>query len=224
DLVEIADRPHPRGHGERAILPDRLPSPDNVPSRQVAGGEIVVAGDGHQRAAELPRSVLHEARLAATGGALQHHGETPPVTLLEDLDLVAEGQVKRLLLQDAKTFRYLAIDGTRCFSHSSPQIPSIAYPSIDRISIHRSPIHRRCTYPSHHSGAHRHGLWLFGRRDGLRRHEARWTPEEINDEQSHPGREQNPRGREHEHVHLDLHLCLQISEPHDPLEIRLRYA
>src|SRR5690606_9193075 len=121
DLVEIAARPHPRGHGERAIPPDRLPSPDNVPSRQAAGGEIVVAGDGHQRAAELPRSVLHEARLAATGGALQHHGETPPVTLLEDLDLVAEGQVKRLLLQDAKTFRYLAIDGTRCFSHSSPQ-------------------------------------------------------------------------------------------------------
>src|SRR5690606_3396410 len=58
-----------------------------------AGRQVVMAGDGDQRAPEAPGHVLDETRLAAAGGPLDHHRQLALVALLEDGDLIRGGQV-----------------------------------------------------------------------------------------------------------------------------------
>jgi hypothetical protein len=68
---------------------------DQEATDQVAGGEVVVAGDRHQRQLQAPSHVFDEAGLAATGRSLEHHRELPRMALLEDGDLVAGRHVER---------------------------------------------------------------------------------------------------------------------------------
>ena len=51
DLVEIADRAEPRRQRERAVEPDGLAAANQIAAGEVAGREIVVAGDGDERPA-----------------------------------------------------------------------------------------------------------------------------------------------------------------------------
>ena len=62
-------------------------------SGEVARREVVVAGDGDERPAEQVRHVLDEACLAAARRALEHDGKPLLVAGVEELDLVAEGEV-----------------------------------------------------------------------------------------------------------------------------------
>ena len=66
---------------ERAVLPHGLAAADQPAPDEVARGEVVVAGDRDQRPPEPPRHVLDEARLAASGRALEHDGEPARVAL-----------------------------------------------------------------------------------------------------------------------------------------------
>ena len=53
-----------------------------------------MACDRDEWAAQAPRHVLDEARLAASGWALQHDGEPLRLAGFEDGDLVTRGQVE----------------------------------------------------------------------------------------------------------------------------------
>ena len=95
DLVEVADRPFTHGTGQRPVHPDRLVAPQQIPADQVGGGEIVVAGDGDQRPAEVVSHRLDEAGLATAGGALQDQRQTLAIGRLEHGLLVAHRLVVR---------------------------------------------------------------------------------------------------------------------------------
>ena len=97
DLIEIAEGARPHGPRQRSVLPHRLARPHEVAADEVAGGEIVVAGDGDPRPAKAPRHVLDEAGLAAAGRPLEHDREPARVTGLEDGHLAAHRQVEGLL-------------------------------------------------------------------------------------------------------------------------------
>ena len=99
DLVEVADRAVTGGEGQRAVLPHGLAAADEVAAEQIVRRQVVVAGDRHERAPEPPRHVLDEARLAAAGRALEHHGEVALVAAREDGHLVVRGDVVRLGLE-----------------------------------------------------------------------------------------------------------------------------
>ena len=69
--------PMPRRARQRAVLPHRLAAANQVAAGEVAGREIVVAGDRDERPAEPPGHVLDEAGLAAAGRALEHDRAGP---------------------------------------------------------------------------------------------------------------------------------------------------
>ena len=96
DLVEVADGAAAHGPRERPVHPHRLVTGQQVAPDEVGGGEVLVAGDGHELALELPRHVLDEAGLAAAGRTLQQHRQARRVGGLEHLGLVADRQVPRL--------------------------------------------------------------------------------------------------------------------------------
>jgi hypothetical protein len=83
--------------GQGAVHPDGLAALDQEAPDQIRGGQVVVAGDGDQGALEPPGHVLHEAGLAAAGGALEQHREAVAVGRLEDGDLVAHRLVVGLV-------------------------------------------------------------------------------------------------------------------------------
>src|SRR6185503_14468419 len=87
DFVEIADGSCARRRRERTVHPDRLSAADEVPAREVAGGEIIMAGDRHEWTLELPRHVLDEARLAAASRPFEQHGNATRRAGAEDLQL-----------------------------------------------------------------------------------------------------------------------------------------
>jgi hypothetical protein len=93
DLVEVADGAGAHGGGERPVHPDGLVADDQVAPDQIGGGQVVVAGHRDQRPPQAPGHVLDEARLAAAGGALQHHRQTALRGRREDLRFVADGMV-----------------------------------------------------------------------------------------------------------------------------------
>ena len=105
DLVEVADRPRLHGAGDRPVDPDRLVALEQVAPDEVGGAEVLVTGDGDQRHAlrlvaevlvQPPGHVLDEAGLAAAGRALEEDGDLLLVGDLEEVDLVADGQVEGL--------------------------------------------------------------------------------------------------------------------------------
>ena len=93
-LVEIADGTLAHGPGQRAVDPHRLAAPQQIPADQVRGREVVVAGHGDQRPAQVVGHRLDEAGLAAAGRTLEHQGQTLPVGRLEDGFLVADRLVE----------------------------------------------------------------------------------------------------------------------------------
>ena len=94
-LVEVADRPLPHRMGQRPVHPDRFITLQQVSTDQVSGGEVVMAGHGDQRAAEIVSHRLDEAGLAAPGGPLQHQRQTLAIGRLEHGLLVAHRLVVR---------------------------------------------------------------------------------------------------------------------------------
>src|SRR5680860_413436 len=95
-----------------------------------------MAGDRHERALEAPAHVLDEARLPAAGGALQHHRKACQVGRLEELDLVAQGQVVGLLAE-TEILDALALDRHSCslyrLAESDPRsVPKDLPPTTDR--------------------------------------------------------------------------------------------
>src|SRR6185437_1474079 len=95
DLVEIADGAEPRRGGERPVDPHRLFTTNEEAPGEVARREVVVAGDGDERAVELPRHMFDEPRLSAAGRALEHDRQATLVAACEDVDLVAEREIVR---------------------------------------------------------------------------------------------------------------------------------
>ena len=89
-LVEIADRALAHRPGQRAVDPHRLAAPQQIPTDQVGGGEVVVAGHGDQRPAQIMGHRLDEAGLAASGRPLEHQGQTLPIGGFENGFLVAD--------------------------------------------------------------------------------------------------------------------------------------
>src|SRR6188508_2791371 len=88
DLVEVANRAKPRRECQRAVEPDSLTAANQIPTREIARGEIVVARDGDQWLSQTPGHVFDEARLAAAGWSFQHDGELPRVAGFEHSDFV----------------------------------------------------------------------------------------------------------------------------------------
>ena len=70
-LVEVADRAMARRQRERPVVPARAVGVEQPAAHQVGRRHVLVAGQCHQRAAELPGHVLHEACLAAAGRPLE---------------------------------------------------------------------------------------------------------------------------------------------------------
>ena len=95
DLVQIAQRALAHRTREWPVLPGRAVVPDEKAPDQVAGRQVVMAGDRHQRALQPPGHVFDEACLAASRGALQHHRQAEAVALLKDGNFVAGRQVVR---------------------------------------------------------------------------------------------------------------------------------
>jgi hypothetical protein len=89
DFVEVADGARPGGRCERTVHPDRLTAANEITSGEIAGREIVVAGDGDERAAEPVGHVRDEAGLAAAGRSLEHDREPALVAGEERRDFVA---------------------------------------------------------------------------------------------------------------------------------------
>ncbi len=92
-FIQVADRALANRPGERAIGPAGALVSDQEAADQVAGGEVVMAGDGDQRPVEAPGHVLDEAGLAAARRPLEHYRQPAGMALLEDRDLVAAGFV-----------------------------------------------------------------------------------------------------------------------------------
>jgi hypothetical protein len=78
-------------------VPDRLLAFEQEAADEVGRREVFVAGDRDERAAEAPRHVLDEARLAAAGRPLEHDGQARGVRRLEQLHLAPHREVERLL-------------------------------------------------------------------------------------------------------------------------------
>ena len=113
DLVEVADRTAAHGAGQGAVDPHGFLAAEQVTPHQVAGAEVLVAGDGDERLTEAEtgrggvcvlaiedvRHILHETRFAAAGGAGEQHGQAGFVGGKEHLDLVSQRHVVGDLLQ-----------------------------------------------------------------------------------------------------------------------------
>ncbi len=97
NLIQVAERPGPHRPRQRSILPDGFRGPDEVAADEIAGSEVFVTGDRHERPSQTPGHVLDEPRLSAPSRSLEHHGEIPPVARLEDGDLIADWKVEGLL-------------------------------------------------------------------------------------------------------------------------------
>jgi hypothetical protein len=96
-FAEVADRTRARRTRQRAVLPDRLPLPNQPAAGEIARRQVVVAGEGDERSIESPRHVLHESSPAASGRPLEHDAKPAFVALLEHGDLVSDGKIERLL-------------------------------------------------------------------------------------------------------------------------------
>ncbi|MNF01057.1 hypothetical protein D3C80_1999880 [compost metagenome] len=66
---------------------------DQEAPNQVAGAQVVMTGDGDQRALEAPGHVLDEAGLATAGWPLEHDRQLLGMALFEDRHLVTGGLV-----------------------------------------------------------------------------------------------------------------------------------
>jgi hypothetical protein len=99
-LVEIADGAVAHGGGQRAVVPDGLIAFEQEAADEVCGRQVFVAGDRDERAAQTPRHVLDEARLAAARRAFEHDRQTRGVRRLEQLHLAPDREVERLLPDD----------------------------------------------------------------------------------------------------------------------------
>src|SRR5712692_3230743 len=94
DLIEVADCSFLNRPGERAVDPDRLPALKQVAPDKVSRGEIFVAGDGDQLAAQVVGHGLDEAGLATSGRAFQQQRQALAISGGEDLFFVTLGQIK----------------------------------------------------------------------------------------------------------------------------------
>ena len=95
DLVEVADAALAHRARERAVDPFGRGAGEDVASQQVGCRHVLVTGDGVERDVEAAGHELDEARLAASGRALEHHRQSAPPGRREQLDLLAGGEVGR---------------------------------------------------------------------------------------------------------------------------------
>jgi hypothetical protein len=93
-LVQIAYRASPCGERQRAVLPHRLPTMDQISPGEIARGEVVVTGDGHQGTGQAPGHVLDKPGLATAGRPLEHDRGTIRVRSFEQGDLLAYRQIE----------------------------------------------------------------------------------------------------------------------------------
>ncbi len=95
-FVEVADAAVAHRAGQRPVDPHRFAALDQVATNQIGGGQIVMTGNRHHRALQVPGHVFDEARLAAAGRALEQQRQLVAVGRREHLDLVADDFVVRL--------------------------------------------------------------------------------------------------------------------------------
>ncbi|MNV93368.1 hypothetical protein D3C71_1880520 [compost metagenome] len=93
DLVEVADPALAHGARQGTVDPDRIAPLQQVAPRQVRRGQIVMAGDGGKRQAELCRHMADKTGLAATGRPLEQERQLPNPGILEQRALVARGAI-----------------------------------------------------------------------------------------------------------------------------------
>ena len=93
-LVEVADAALAHGAGQRAVEPDRLAALEQVAAGEVGRGQVVVAGDRVQPAAQPRRHVGDEAGLAAAGRPLEQERQPLAPGRLEQLAFAALRQVE----------------------------------------------------------------------------------------------------------------------------------
>src|SRR3989440_12252717 len=98
-------------------MPYRLLALDQKAPHQISRRKIFVASYGDERTFEPPGHVFDKARLATTRRAFQNHGQMRGVRSFEQIDLVVDGQVIRLV-DDLVLF-----DGA--FRHDSVRLTSI---------------------------------------------------------------------------------------------------
>ena len=177
--------PAPRRQRERAVEPHRVAAANQVASREIAGRQIVVAGDGDERPPETPGHVLDEPGLAAAGRPLEHQRQAARVAGLEDGDFVAGRQVERRL-------------GARVAQRPSWRSP----PVCSRWPQDARRMSRRSCWSSAPLGT--------GASDAARCRGARKKKSHRNSADA--GGEQCPGRDEHQEVHLDLRLRLEVSE------------
>ena len=193
DLVEVADGPEPGGERERAVEPHRVVAVNEIAAGEIARRQIVVTGDCHERPAEPPGHVFDEARLAAAGRSLQHHGQAAGVTRLEDGDFAAHRQVER------RTRPRVA---ETCVTLSGACAAVHPRSILERVAVAHAGVAVVC--------AARFVDALTQRQE-----------EEVPQEERHAGAEERPGGNEHQEVHLDLRLGFKVAEPEDSLEVHL---
>jgi len=70
-LVQVADRALAHRPSQGTVHPHRLIALQQIPTDQVCGGQVVMAGDGDQRPAEIVGHRLDETGLATTRRPLQ---------------------------------------------------------------------------------------------------------------------------------------------------------
>src|SRR3569623_756400 len=103
-------------------LPARAVSVEQITADQVGCGHVLVAGDGDERTAELPRHVFDEARFAAAGRALQHHRHARGVGGLVQRDFVGERTVIRLVCDAILFGAAVAHESLSCWANPRRRI------------------------------------------------------------------------------------------------------
>ena len=178
---------------ERAVLPHRLAAPNQVAAGEVARGEIVVAGDGDERPAEAPGHVLDEAGLAAAGRALEHDRQ-----------------------------------GRRAW-HVSKTATSSPTRQVERLRSARRVADRRRSRGARRSArpSARRRLMAPGRARARPLGRAASAGRRARKKKSQrksatPRMNSMPVAEQHQEVHLDLELGLEVAEAEDALEIGLR--
>ena len=93
-FVEIADRAFAHGARQRAVMPDGAVVVNEITADEIAGREVVVAGDADQRPLQAPGHVLNEPRFAGAGRAFQHDRQLLRGAGLKQRDLLRLWQIE----------------------------------------------------------------------------------------------------------------------------------
>ena len=148
-FVQIQDGPGFDGPGHRPVNPAGAFGIQQIAADQVAGGQILMAGDRNQGnadfalpqflsrpaaarrphhrhgAAQLPGHILHKAGLAAAGRAFQQHRNVLVIGGGKEFQFVADGPVVRLAADQKLLDGVLFVFGFSGVAGSYHYVPSI---------------------------------------------------------------------------------------------------